>query len=811
MGIWKDIKHQYNDHTFGQIRKYQRLRHKEANILNRRIFLLRCRSNSVLPSHIKQRFNSFNEAIGAKTPFVRKIDNLTNDFCSKLLNLEIEVTHWSLTHTKTNAHNFLQNIKVSLTHNHFKKITHYIDDEFKRTHKRVKMANIKKYNELITIHNANNFPTTKNRFVNLSDVQIPTDVANILSQGANFALNLTNKFPLLEIIKSLEHTINDNLKGHSADLCRAKCINVVTNTYQKSKLKINRVDSYQKAYINAKKFLTQNPNLIISRSDKGGIVVIMNKQEYDNKMQELLNDESMYKQLNKDMTNIYENKSNDYLQNLLVTGIIDINTYKHHKTKNSLPPRIYGLIKIHKPDKQMRPVVSCINAPSYQLSKLISELIRSSFPSSKFAVKNSIDLKSKLLNINIPIHYELISLDVKALFSNITYDLVESAFNYFIHEFKPLSDVTLTKLLELVMFIFQSTFFKFKETFYAQVQGSAMGNPASPIIAEICMEYLIMNAKRFLNFELPFIHVFVDDIITAIPKGRSNEVLTAFNSIDPHIDFTIEFEKHCTLPFLDMLIIRDENKIVTKWYNKPFAPPSILSYKSSHPLNQKMSTLNSLKIRMISLSDKKFHNEMMSLFRNVALTHDYPVSIINRLINNNVQITDQHNKNINTTKYYKFPYIPNFSENIATILRKYNINLAFCNEVKICKLFTNLKSKIELDQIKNVVYSIPCSDCDKIYIGTTRNKLIKRKRQHLYDCKSKYRSKVNKTALATHHFETGHNFQFDDTTILHIENNYKRRLVSEVLFINKNLSKTVNFKSDTNNLSTMYSYLIEQL
>jgi len=70
---------------------------------------------------------------------------------------------------------------------------------------------------------------------------------------------------------------------------------------------------------------------------------------------------------------------------------------------------------------------------------------------------------------------------------------------------------------------------------------------------------------------------------------------------------------------------------------------------------------------------------------------------------------------------------------------------------------------------------------------------------------------VNKTALATHHFETGHNFQFDDTTILHIENNYKRRLVSEVLFINKNLSKTVNFKSDTNNLSTMYSYLIEQL
>ncbi|KAI4478021.1 hypothetical protein M0804_012212 [Polistes exclamans] len=58
------------------------------------------------------------------------------------------------------------------------------------------------------------------------------------------------------------------------------------------------------------------------------------------------------------------------------------------------------------------------------------------------------------------------------------------------------------------------------------------------------------------------------------------------------------------------------------------------------------------------------------------------------------------------------------------------------------------------------------------WFGQTKQKLKNRLGQHRNDCKPTNVKKINTTALAEHHFKTGHNFKFDATTILDLEDNW---------------------------------------
>ena len=90
-------------------------------------------------------------------------------------------------------------------------------------------------------------------------------------------------------------------------------------------------------------------------------------------------------------------------------------------------------------------------------------------------------------------------------------------------------------------------------------------------------------------------------------------------------------------------------------------------------------------------------------------------------------------------------------------------------------LYSTLKDKINVFDRSNVIYKIPCSMCDKCYIGTTKNKLGLRIKQHTNDCKLK-NAFLNKTALANHRFRVNHEFNFNKTTILDLETNYRKGL-----------------------------------
>ena len=103
----------------------------------------------------------------------------------------------------------------------------------------------------------------------------------------------------------------------------------------------------------------------------------------------ILSDANSYKRLDKDPTPSLERRMNSTLWSLTKNG--ELHRQLHNTLRSSAGniPRLYGLPKIHKPGTPLRPIVSFVDSPSYQLSKHLSELLSPLIGKSHSAVKNS--------------------------------------------------------------------------------------------------------------------------------------------------------------------------------------------------------------------------------------------------------------------------------------------------------------------------------------------------------------------------------------------------------------------------------------
>ena len=65
--------------------------------------------------------------------------------------------------------------------------------------------------------------------------------------------------------------------------------------------------------------------------------------------------------------------------------------HQHLRSSSEQTPRIYGLPKIHKPGVPLRPIVSFVTAPTYQLSRHLSLILSPLVGKTSSAVRNSKD------------------------------------------------------------------------------------------------------------------------------------------------------------------------------------------------------------------------------------------------------------------------------------------------------------------------------------------------------------------------------------------------------------------------------------
>ena len=146
-------------------------------------------------------------------------------------------------------------------------------------------------------------------------------------------------------------------------------------------------------------------------------------------------------------------------------------------------------------------------------------------------------------------------------------------------------------------------------------------------------------------------------------------------------------------------------------------------------------------------------------------------------------------------KCFAVPYVSTASLIIKKHLCKLDptIGVAFSGyNDNYSKFFTKTKDPVPILLNSELVYKIPCSNCDAVYIGETKQRLQKRIQQHKLDIKDK---KTNNTGLSHHAKEKNHEFNFNNTKILCSEVNLVKRLFRETIEIKKD-SNAVNFRTD---------------
>ncbi|KAJ8049244.1 hypothetical protein HOLleu_01906 [Holothuria leucospilota] len=198
--------------------------------------------------------------------------------------------------------------------------------------------------------------------INMSNRELSHNEISILSKGMNFAPT-QSKIPTKELTTATEYGIKDLAIGE-ANVIRWDMLRIL----KKAKMSKSNILHKEKVALSE---LKSDDSIIILPADKGRSTVVMNKEQYIEKMSNLIMEDKTYRPLKRDLTTSLENKLGKTIKELKEQNKLNKKQATQLTPRNSLSPRLYGLPKVHKKDIPLRPIVSSINSPSYNLPGIL--------------------------------------------------------------------------------------------------------------------------------------------------------------------------------------------------------------------------------------------------------------------------------------------------------------------------------------------------------------------------------------------------------------------------------------------------------
>ena len=115
-----------------------------------------------------------------------------------------------------------------------------------------------------------------------------------------------------------------------------------------------------------------NTDIVLTKHDKGAGVVILNRADYIDKMNAILEDINKFLKLvdlSFDDTQKLENKLQKRFLKLFRRKFISKEVYEFFRPVGSQSLRMYGLPKIHKPGIPLRPILSMCHSVQHSFAK----------------------------------------------------------------------------------------------------------------------------------------------------------------------------------------------------------------------------------------------------------------------------------------------------------------------------------------------------------------------------------------------------------------------------------------------------------
>jgi hypothetical protein len=306
--------------------------------------------------------------------------------------------------------------------------------------------------------------------------------------------------------------------------------------------------------------------------------------------------------------------------------------FKTDCKEGSKTPIFYGLWKVHKDKPAMRPVISCCGSfPeifSIYIDECLKRLVQDVLTTYIISADQLVNTLSTTFPGPLPLGAKLFSVDAVGMYCNIDTDHGIEVTEEFMRRYSDqLDDFDIPKefIIRCLRIVMKMNIFRFGDTFWKQVNGTAMGTSCAVNYAFLYMGLLEMLqlSQRFSTW-LPFYGRFIDDGIgvwLTLKQGSAQaweEFKASLNNWGKlkwtntgHVD---------SLQILDLTVSINSNRCLEfKTYRKPMNLHLYLPPNSAHPPD----TIRSLvfgRVRAYFLHnthDKDFKTECYTLARDL--------------------------------------------------------------------------------------------------------------------------------------------------------------------------------------------------
>ena len=416
----------------------------------------------------------------------------------------------------------------------------------------------------------------------------------------HFGNTLTNK-PVFKSNSTWEPNENHHtVRTFLEDFSRKVEIELKTTSTNPRK---NNQKNLSKEELMALENLKAMDNIIVTKADKGGAVVVQDVQKYIKEAERQLNDRSFYKKVRVNPTTEHAALVSNAIDGLKQRELLDEKTAEKLKPTNPNTPKLYLLPKIHKKNNPGRPVVSSVGCHTEKISAFVDYHLQPMNKELSSYVQDTTDFVKKIESLPDDPREEtiLVTMDVRSLYTNIPNDEGKEAIKSFFRARSRPGDNILSKVINTFLtLILTLNNFVFNDDNYVQINGCSMGTKCAPSYASLYMGWFenLHILPRIKDHITMYVR-YIDDLFF-VWKGPESELLKfleEINKIHPSIKFDHEYSRE-SINFLDTTVKLINNKLSTTLFTKPTDRRAYLHSKSYHPQSTKKSIAYSQATRL---------------------------------------------------------------------------------------------------------------------------------------------------------------------------------------------------------------------
>ena len=531
----------------------------------------------------------------------------------------------------------------------------------------------------------------KDPFLNLVDDDVPDNHKELLSLGPKFVPNVKN-IPFMDIITTTEASA---LKlEFEKKVCEAQVL-------RKDVLKVLKTakpieDNLSRTQRQSLKEMMNDPTISIYPFDKGTGLVRIKTDDAIEKIREQIGDTDI---VERDPTDSFARDIRNKLAPLNKKGRFTKKEYESIYPSDAVPPRMYGLVKAHKPEKNypMRLVVSTIGSPPYGLASYLVRVIQPTLDKNPTRLKNSAAFIEQAKSWSISPTEVQVSYDVVNLYPTVPLKKATDAILDLLNkddDLKNQTKLTLLELRQLLELCLSKCYFIWNSEIHELKDSGPIGLSLMVVMAEGWLQVLEAKAMNDALTNQPPLNLlsffrYVDDSHSRFDEiADANKFLVILNNQDPSTKYTMETEStNKELAFLEIRTINNgQGRYEFDVYRKKAITNVQVKPDSSHDPRVLKGIFKGFVYRALKICSNNFFEKEIDFLIEVFTENGYERSSLKKMANEVItkhRSTPTNTNNSDTTsteepkKRITLPWIPKVSPKLKSVYKKAGYDVAF--------------------------------------------------------------------------------------------------------------------------------------